>query len=887
MDAPPQLSQSLADRYAIDRLVGEGGMARVYLARDVRHDRPVALKVLNPELGAVLGVERFLSEIRVTANLQHPNLLPLFDSGEAGGLLFYVMPYVEGESLRARLHREKQLPIDDAIRMTIAIADALDYAHSHGVIHRDLKPENILLQHGQPVVADFGIALAVTKAGGNRITQTGLSLGTPQYMSPEQATGDRVIDGRSDVYSLAAMLYEMLTGEPPHIGNTSQAIIARVLTDTPRPVRGMRPSVPEHVERAVACALEKLPADRFATAREFAEALSGKSTTATSSGIAQTMARPAVGWKTRLRDPLVAALAVIAIAATGGFVASVRLPAPAPLSPIRFVISTPDSFPTVDGVPWPGAISPNGQWIAYSALAPSAFGSIWLLRTDQIHGRPIPNANDAGQAVFSPDGQWLLYEGRGKEWKMRLDGSSPIAIGDGASFNGADWTVNDEIVNGATGAFHGLSIYSASGGERTRLTAPDSSAGELEHVWPIAFPSGKHVAFAIWKGSLPTSQLAIASIPDGEVKRLGIRGIRPLAVLDGMLVYVQADGSVMAVAVNERQAKLTGKPIPVHDRVSVVQGLNGNSRIFVSSAGGLITSVGSTLSRIALLDRSGVTRNLTRQPAGFFGPRLSPDGTRIAVVSGDGTLSDLWIQDIATGTLSRLTTTGSVTSTEWLNNRELIFTAVADSLRTAVWQQDANGASPPRMLYQASEALISASIARDGSSLALQVWTGVSWDIVRVALNATPVRAQRLLASESQEVLPRLSPDGRWLSYMSDETGRAEVYVRSYPDPATKVQISNGGGSNQAWSPDGTSLYYSLGDRIFEARLSTTPTLRVVARDTAFRIESQSTGFNGGTGFEPTRDRNRILVVKLESNKYQVIASPNWLGEFRTRVKAR
>jgi serine/threonine protein kinase len=240
MDALSQLSQSLADRYAIDRLIGEGGMARVYLARDVRHDRPVALKVLNPELGAVLGVERFLSEIRVTANLQHPNLLPLFDSGEAGGLLFYVMPYVEGESLRARLQREKQLPIDDAVRMTIAIAGALDYAHSHGVIHRDLKPENILLQHGQAVVADFGIALAVTKAGGNRITQTGLSLGTPQYMSPEQATGDRVIDGRSDVYSLAAMTYEMLTGEPPHIGNTSQAIIARVLTDRPRSTSRMR-----------------------------------------------------------------------------------------------------------------------------------------------------------------------------------------------------------------------------------------------------------------------------------------------------------------------------------------------------------------------------------------------------------------------------------------------------------------------------------------------------------------------------------------------------------------------------------------------------------------------------------------------------------------------
>ena len=259
------------ERYALDREIGRGGMATVYLARDVRHNRNVALKVLNPELGAVLGVERFLSEIQVTANLQHPNLPPLFDSGEANGLLFYVMPHVEGESLRKRLVREKQLPIDEAIRIATSIASALDYAHRHGVIHRDLKPENILLQEGQPVIADFGIALAVSNAGGSRVTQTGISLGTPQYMSPEQATGDRDIDGRTDVYSLGAMLYEMLAGEPPYVGNTAQAIIAKVITDRPRSLRLARDTVPPHIEAAVECALAKLPADRFATAHAFAE----------------------------------------------------------------------------------------------------------------------------------------------------------------------------------------------------------------------------------------------------------------------------------------------------------------------------------------------------------------------------------------------------------------------------------------------------------------------------------------------------------------------------------------------------------------------------------------------------------------------------------------
>src|SRR5919205_1040768 len=247
-----QLTAALAGQYAVGRVLGRGGMATVYEAEDLRHHRRVAIKVLDPELGAVLGAERFLREIRVTAGLHHPHILPLHDSGESGGCLYYVMPLVDGEPLRERLTRERQLSVEEAVRIAVAVAGALDYAHRRGVVHRDLKPENVLLQDGQPVVADFGIALAVSRAGGARITATGLSLGTPQYMSPEQATGDRVVDGRSDVYSLGAVLYEMLAGEPPHTGGTLQAVIARVLTERPRRVRSVREAVPEHVDRAVA-----------------------------------------------------------------------------------------------------------------------------------------------------------------------------------------------------------------------------------------------------------------------------------------------------------------------------------------------------------------------------------------------------------------------------------------------------------------------------------------------------------------------------------------------------------------------------------------------------------------------------------------------------------
>ena len=248
-------------------------MATVYLAEDLKHHRKVAVKVLHPELAAVLGAERFLAEIQTTANLQHPHILPLHDSGQADGLLFYVMPYVEGETLRARLEREQQLPIDEAVRITREVASALDYAHRHGVIHRDIKPENILLHEGQALIADFGIALAVSTAGGPRMTQTGMSLGTPEYMSPEQALGERTVTAKSDIYALGCVLYEMLTGDPPFTGSSVQAIVAKVMKERPVAPRALRDTVSEGVESAVLTALAKLPADRFASVGHFAEAL--------------------------------------------------------------------------------------------------------------------------------------------------------------------------------------------------------------------------------------------------------------------------------------------------------------------------------------------------------------------------------------------------------------------------------------------------------------------------------------------------------------------------------------------------------------------------------------------------------------------------------------
>ena len=294
-DTITRLNAALEGRYRVERQLGEGGMATVYLADDLKHERQVALKVLKPELAAVVGADRFLAEIKTTANLQHPHILPLFDSGEADGFLFYVMPFIEGETLRDKLNRESQFGVDEALRIASEVADALDYAHRHGVIHRDIKPENILIQNGRPMVADFGIALAVSAAAGGRMTETGLSLGTPHYMSPEQATAEKEITGRSDVYSLASVCYEMLAGQPPHLGGSAQQIIMKIIAEPVEPVTRYRKNVPPHVAGALAQALEKLPADRFATAKEFADALGNRtfvgSTTAHAAAAAAAPAR--------------------------------------------------------------------------------------------------------------------------------------------------------------------------------------------------------------------------------------------------------------------------------------------------------------------------------------------------------------------------------------------------------------------------------------------------------------------------------------------------------------------------------------------------------------------------------------------------------------------
>jgi serine/threonine protein kinase len=383
MTPAERLAAALADRYTIERELGVGGMATVYLAEDLKHDRKVAIKVLKPELAAVLGADRFVQEIKTTAALQHPNILPLFDSGTADGFLYYVMPFVEGETLRTKLDRDTQLGIGESVRITVEVADALDYAHRHGVVHRDIKPENILLHDARPMVADFGIALAVSAAAGGRMTETGLSLGTPHYMSPEQATAEKDITPRSDIYSLATVLYEMLTGNPPFTGASAQQIIMKIVTEEPVPVTRLRKSVPPNVAAAVSKALEKVPADRFDTAKAFAEALENPHFTTAAATSAASSASNARSFGAFVQNPWAWAVFVLAPCAVLGTWAATR--ATRSSSTLHFSQLTYDVRAIYNA-----RFAPDGKTIVFSAAgATGPTPRLYVIRPDNPDPAPL------------------------------------------------------------------------------------------------------------------------------------------------------------------------------------------------------------------------------------------------------------------------------------------------------------------------------------------------------------------------------------------------------------------------------------------------------------------------------------------------------------------
>jgi serine/threonine-protein kinase len=812
-----RLAATLADRYRIEREIGHGGMATVYLARDLKHDRDVAVKVLHRELGAALGAERFLAEIRTTAQLHHPNILPLFDSGEADGLVFYVMPYVEGENLRARIDREGQLGVTESVRIAGAVADALEHAHRHGVIHRDIKPENILLQDGHALVADFGIAIALSNAGGARITGTGFSVGTPQYMSPEQAAAERQIDGRSDQYALASVLYEMLVGEAPFTGPNGAAIMARMMADEPADIMRRRPSVPETVATAVHRALEKVPGDRFPSVGAFGEAIAPPAR-ATGTHRVSLVRTP----RARAVSIGVAGGVVLGLAAAIAATYARREPA---------VLTGNVRHVTIeDGLEIQPAISPDGKLMVYAAgtsmhvrlfLRPVDGGRAVPLTADSTTIQQDPRWSPSGKsllflanngvdtvaaglgggsavtlingaagpvatATWSPDGQRIAF--------VRHDSLLIYAIANGtARFvatergNECNWSPRGDLIAcGAPRAFsrvgtslgntgpNQILVTRASGG--TPIAITDSASLNGSPVWS---PDARRLYFVSNRNhERDIYYVAVGSDGHarGEPRRL-------TTALNAASLSISADGDQLAYSEYVPRANIWSVPIAAGTvatsamATQVTFGHQLMETMFVTPDGNTLF-YDSDRSGSADIWRTtvGVSQpdEITNDPADEFGPVLSPDGKSLAYYS--------YPEGSTHGTILVKPTNGGPVE------------PVNTSATSGIWP----------------------AWSADGTTL---VWQCATVQAQQCEWAATRDSAGHWHAVARQPAHPFQSPDGRWTvdrlngGWTGHDTltiyvaGSDQVkvrYVRRTPaDPPVQ---------DVRWSPDSRSVYFNSHD---------------------------------------------------------------------------
>jgi serine/threonine-protein kinase len=889
-----RLAAALADRYRIEREIGEGGMATVYLAEDLKHDRSVALKVLKPELAALMGGERFLAEIKTTANLQHPHILPLFDSGEADGFLFYVMPYIEGESLRDRLERERQLPVEDAISIARGVGNALDYAHRQGVVHRDIKPENILLHDGEPLVADFGIALAVSAAGGERLTGTGLSLGTPHYMSPEQASADRELDGRSDLYSLGATLYEMLAGEPPFTGPSAQAVVSKILTEDARAVTEGRPSVPAHVSAAIQKALAKLPADRFSSPTQFTEALADPTFALPVGGSGHVAAVgaevPRDPWN-RVSVALLALAATLMLVAAWGWLGRTSLPDPVPM---RLTLDLGETAPQGrDDV----VVAPDGSAFAFAGVVGDRT-VIHVRRADEGEFRPLAGTEWARFPAFSPDGDWIVFvDGYGGSIrKVATEGGAPTTVLPGGELSNPmflHWGDDGFVVFRAR---EGLFRISESGGE-PEVLLPEA----FWACFPTFLPGGQAVLYT----DVRVGSIFLMDLRTDSTQLLISVGHDAKYLETGHILYAHPEVGLYVVPFDLQSLEVTGEPVQVLDDVWLEGGSESYSlraHYSVSESGVLVYGSGSgrrlddtryTPSHLIVASFQGDTTVVPLAPRSFLDPRWSPDGGSIAFLSRSGDAGHVFTCDLEMETTPRqLTFEGHNADPVWSpDGSRVAFTSMRDGTdEYDLFVKTVNDDTPVKMF-----------LSRPGSQYPRH-WISERFLVFEDALGSLTELwiTDPSLVEETRPYLMRgssdlddivVSPDGSWAAYQSDETGVEEVFVRRFPDPLQPIPVSSGGGQYPRWAPDGSAVYYWLQegaaiDTLMAARVRQEPSFSVLSRDPvligSFEVED----------WDLHPDGDRIIVVQrvnqdgdeVDSEAERFFVVVNWFEELKERL---
>jgi serine/threonine-protein kinase len=840
MSVPAPLAAALADRYTLERELGQGGMATVYLATDVRHNRRVAIKVLHQEVGSAVGVERFLKEIQLTAALQHPHILPLFDSGVAGDRVFYVMPFVEGETLRARLDREQQLPVADALRLTQEVASALSYAHQRGIVHRDIKPENILLQGGQALVADFGIALAATQAGGARLTQTGISLGTPQYMSPEQAMGERTIDARTDLFALGAVAYEMLTGEPPFSGPSVQAVVSKVLTSQPVPVDELRRNVPEAAAAAIMSALEKLPADRPVSAEQFVQMLIGTTAAPVGRASGPRKAAPAVS-STRRAIPWVAGITA-GIALGAGLMAwraraSTEASVAATSGPVRFLIGAPDSLEMMAvccGRMF--AISPDGRSIVFQSRPMVTDGSqnppphrLYVREVGSLRPTPLPGTDSAASLAFSPDGREIAFV-LGPETNPRL---RRIALGGGQAttiaslppgfVGGVVWRDAEHVL--VADQYQLLEVSVTNGQMRTLLRS-DSTGQQITS--PEMLPNGDVLFNFATKQTLPTVHVLRKNT---TVPRLLFAGATPRYVARWRALVIDRAGDLLAFPFDIDKADTTGPGVRIAEQIPLRSPVLSHAEFDVTPNGALAltnrqdgANQGWRATTDVMLRMDGRDEPMSTPEKGLiaFMVRYAPRAPKL-LFSARGAAAEgaLYVLDLVRKTWTRTTGQEPASVADWTSDGDSIVYALSRSGHLLVRAADGSGSARELGTVSGWVGIDNMSVMGDWVAISgsARAGTGLSSSLdIAILRRDSALRAISYANSPADEDEPAISPDARWLAYTSNASGRREVYVSPFPAPTSRTTVSVDGGSQPFWIDGGKTLAHFRADGAFVAQ---------------------------------------------------------------------
>ena len=825
--------------YEIVARLGVGGMGEVYQARDTRLGRLVALKFLNEKIGAEpIRRERFHVEARAISSLNHSNICALFDVGERDGSIFLVMEYVEGETLDDRLSRGA-FPAADVLRYAIQIADALDHAHQQGVIHRDLKPSNVMLTRGGAKLLDFGLARlpAVEKDSPastislppGRLTAEGTILGTYPYMAPEQLEGKEA-DARTDIFAFGTLMYEMATGRRAFQGQSQASLIAAILERDPPPPSTQQVALPRAFDHLILRCLAKDPNERWQSARDVMFELRWIAEKTSDSDVLRVVqkSRERLAWTAAGIALLAAAAAALLAINRGG---SSRQPAGRPQ--MRLDLQLPQSAPMAIEDQTSLALSADGKQLVYVART-AAGTQLYLRWLDRLNAAPIGGTEGSSLPFFSPDGRWVAFFAQGKLKKVQIEGGTPVTLADAPTSRGGTWTADDTIIY-TPGVNGGLLRIPASGGQPTVLTRPRPNSGTISHRWVEALPDGKSLLFTIWTGfgQWEESRIAVLSLDSLEQRLLPLQGAAdPHYSTTGHLIYRRA-GTIMAVPFDLQKVEVAGQPFTVLENVAV--SIVNNAHVAVSNSGLLVYTpaleVGSVYA-LRWVDRSGRETSVALSSPALEEPRISPDGERLVLTVREQTNADTWMYHLTRGEFKRVTQ--EVTEEEtpvWMpDNEHVTFSAARPGQPRSIFRKRLDGGSEELLLRTDatkddhphadgwspdSETLALTNMSMASSSENSDIW------LLRPRDNP-PLRP--FLQTKSNEGAARFSPDGQWLAYVSDESGRYEVYVRPVQGSEPARQISTEGGTEPVWNRNGTELFFRSGDRMMVAPVRLKPT---------------------------------------------------------------